>query len=116
MIPNQELNEALAKWRWPNPNYDIHMDSTEIKVFESPGHNVPLAQCRLFTLSLDSIWDILVPELGGNCRIVFTEVNWDTGKWAIDFCKGEGRNWNREAVAGLPAFGLCEAIWKAVKP
>ena len=111
MIPHQELNEALTKWRWPNPNYDIHMDSTEIRVFESPIYNVPLAQCRLFTLSLDAIDEWLAPQVDG---------------YALENKPEEDNRWearvrvvNRyfHADGETPALTLSQAFRKAaVKP
>ena len=103
-----DINEQLAKWRWPDKN--VKVIHGQINVYEQ-GSIYPI-KYRLFTQSVDNCLDILAPKLAANGVVVTVGSLEHSGYYAYahHFLKQEP-----ELVkAGTPALALSEAIGQVI--
>lgn len=104
----RELNEKLARWRWPGYDIFIWQDKA---IWRQPHPNAVMGDCiflcDLFTHSLDACFTHLEPMLLGYA--LFKQ-----GKThvAFVFCKDPSKK--GYAIAKTPAMAFCLACEKSI--
>ena len=105
-----ELNNKLARWRWSNPKYDILVGGAGIKVFKSPSHPSPMAQCDLFTQSTDACFKWLVPKL--HAWELRKDFHPDNTTSIYCWCSTTETDAEVSVSEYTPALAICKAIEK----